>query len=216
MMNKPIVLSSGEWLLPASRWGADASAGVCCSADAGESWTMRGAASIPDPEDRNCDEHMLVERQDGTLWMLVRTGYGIGESLSRDGGRTWSPVEPSEIEHPTSRFFIRRLRSGNLLLVKHGPIDIRTGRSDLRAFVSQDDGQSWAGGLLLDEREGVSYPDGVQADDGTIHVIYDYDRHGAKEILLAKFTENDASAGQDVYGEVERRMVVNKARGKSE
>lgn len=216
MMNKPIVLSSGEWLLPASRWGEEKSAGVCCSTDQGGSWGMRGAAPIPDPEDRNCDEHMLVELRDGRLWMLVRTGYGIGESFSTDRGRTWNPVEPSDIEHPTSRFFIRRLRSGNLLLVKHGPMDERTGRSHLRAFVSEDEGENWAGGLLLDEREGISYPDGVQAPDGTIHIIYDYDRQGAKEILLAKFGEADAGAGEEVSGKVERRRVVNRAAGKSE
>ena len=34
----------------------------------------------------------------------------------------------SQIKHNTSRFFLRRLRSGALLLVKHGPLDER-GRS---------------------------------------------------------------------------------------
>lgn len=43
-------------------------------------------------------------------------------------------------------------RSGNLLLVTHGPLDQRTGREKLRAFVSDDDGKTWQGGLILDER----------------------------------------------------------------
>jgi len=29
---------------------------------------------------------------------------------------------------------------------------------------------------LLDGREKVTYPDGVQAQDGTIYLIYDYNR----------------------------------------
>ncbi len=35
---------------------------------------------------------MVVERKDGSLWMLLRTSYGIGQSVSADGGATWSPV----------------------------------------------------------------------------------------------------------------------------
>jgi hypothetical protein len=168
---------------------------------------------VPDPKDRNCDEPMIVQRRDGSLWMWVRTRYGIGHSVSTDEGRTWSEVSPSDVAHPAARFFVRRLDSGNLLLVKHGPIDVRTGRSHLTAFVSQDDGVTWQGGLLLDERTGVSYPDGFQADDGRIYIIRDFDRLGAKEILMAVFTERDVLAGRDTSGEVRLRVLVNQATG---
>lgn len=140
------------------------------------------------------DEHMIVERKDGTLWMLVRTRYGIGESFSSDGGRTWSTLEPSGIEHTSSRFFIRRLGSGNLLLVKHGPIEVKTGRSHLMAFISKDDGATWSKGLLLDERLGVSYPDGQEEPDGTIRITYDYSRTGEQFILMTTFREDDILA----------------------
>ena len=66
---------------------------------------------------------MVVERKDGSLLMLIRTKYGIGEATSDDDGKTWSEVTPSKLPHPASRFFIRRLNSGNLLLIKHWPID---------------------------------------------------------------------------------------------
>lgn len=191
MMCKPTVLSSGEWLLPVSTWRlTDESAKVIVSTDRGTTWTLRGACNVPKP-DREYDEHMLVERKDGSLWMLVRTKYGIGESTSKDKGRTWSDLVRSDIQHTTSRFFIRRLSSGNLLLVKHGPIHVRTHRSHLMAFISKDDGQTWSKGLLLDERTGVSYPDGQQAADGRIHIVYDYSRTGEQLVLLTSFTEND-------------------------
>ena len=74
------------------------------------------------------------ERRDGSLWMLVRTLYGIGESTSTDGGRTWSEVAPSDIGHVTSRFFIRRLDSGNLVLVKHGEIDPALWRTTVERY----------------------------------------------------------------------------------
>ncbi|MBS3762115.1 MAG: exo-alpha-sialidase [Planctomycetes bacterium] len=213
MMNKPLVLSSGDWLLPTARWHQDGSAQVHASTNKGKSWDLRGKANVPSEADRNCDEHMVVERKNGDLWMLVRTSYGIGESVSHDRGRFWSPVEPSGIEHPTSRFFVRRMESGNLLLCKHGPIDCRTGRSHLMAFLSDNEGQSWEGGLMLDERDGVSYPDGAQRDDSLIYIIYDRDRRGAEEILMAQFREEDILREKLSSDDSRLRIVVNKAGG---
>ncbi|MBN2311695.1 MAG: exo-alpha-sialidase [Candidatus Hydrogenedentes bacterium] len=209
MMCKPLVLSTGEWALPASTWReTDNSARLVVSADAGGTWDVRGACNVPE-DVRNYDEHMVVERKDGSLWMLVRTNYGIGESTSPDRGRTWSALTPSSIPHPNARFFIRRLRSGRLLLVKHGPIDEKTGRSHLTAYLSEDDGASWTGGLLLDERKGVSYPDGQQGADGTIYLIYDYSRTGEQAILMARFTEEDVLAGKADSPTVALRIRVN-------
>ena len=212
-MNKPIMTSGGSWLLPVTRWRREGSAGVLASGDGGATFEPMGAATVPEEADRDCDEHMLVERQDGSLWMWVRTKYGIGESFSHDGGGTWTAVAPSRIAHPTSRFFIRRLLSGRLLLVKHGPLAERTDRSQLTAYVSADDGETWRGGLMLDERVGVSYPDGIQAADGTIYLIYDFERTGARQILLARFTEEDVLRGGCASERAALRLEVNRARG---
>lgn len=197
MMCKPIVLSSGEWVLPASTWRkTDNSAKMIVSTDEGQTWTERGSVNVPKAV-RNYDEHMIVERKDGTLWMLIRTKYGIGESISKDRGKTWTECAPLEsVPHTASRFFIHRLDSGNILLVKHGPITKQTGRSQLSAFVSKDDGASWTGGLMLDDRKGVSYPDGVQGPDGRIYITYDYNRGSDREILMAVFSEADILAGK--------------------
>ena len=210
MMCKPIVLSSGEWIFPVSTWeDTDNSARIIVSTDKGKSFSLRGACHIP-KEVRTFDEHMIIERKDKSLWMLVRTSYGIGESVSKDRGKTWSTLIPSPIKHPSARFFIRRLHSGNLLLVKHGPISERIGRSHLTAYISEDDGYTWTGRLLLDERNGVSYPDGQQSLDGTIHIIYDYSRTDAREILMAKFSENDVIVGDSSSASVSLRMIVSK------
>jgi predicted neuraminidase len=225
MMNKPVVLSTGEWLLPAAVWsvppnvqepeyrhdlGPESGSNAVCSTDRGATWTLRGGADVPQ---RRCDEHHIVERRDGSLWLLARTTYGIGESVSQDRGRTWSEGRPSAIAHvPAARFFIRRLASGNLLLVKHNPPDGKT-RSHLTAYLSDDDGATWHGGLMLDERRGVSYPDGVQAPDGTIYIIYDYSRTGAKQILMATFTEADVAQGEPVSDRARLRVLVNQATG---
>lgn len=205
MLNKPTVLSTGEWLLPISLDQRDGfgpfqglfreldpwrGANVLASTDKGATWQRRGAARFPNPD---WHEHMLVERRDGTLWMLARTARGIMQTASEDGGRTWAePTEPPGIRQPNARFHVRRLASGKLLLVKHGDrIDTHEGRVKLSAWLSEDDGETWKGGLILDERKGISYPDGFQAPDGTIYISYDRNRSTDGEILMARFTEED-------------------------
>ena len=213
MMCKPLVLSTGEWVLPASTWRTtDRSARMIVSIDQGKTWSLRGACHVPVAA-RQFDEHMFIERRDGSLWLLVRTKYGIGESVSTDRGQTWPELAPSTLPHPSARFFVRRLNSGHLLLVKHGPMDKPTGRSHLTAFVSTDDGRTWGGGLLLDERNGVSYPDGQQSADGLIQIIYDFSRTDARQILLATFREEDAAAGKPVSSAVHLRQLVSQASG---
>jgi predicted neuraminidase len=216
MMCKPLALASGEWVLPISKWKEhDNSAQMIVSADQGKTWSLRGGCNVP-KDVRQFDEHMFVERKDGSLWLLVRTTYGIGESVSTDHGKTWPELIPSSILHTPSRFFISRLASGNLLLVKHGPLDTRTSRSHLTAYVSKDDGTTWGGGLMLDERLGVSYPDGQQTPDGLIRIIYDYNRVADRNILVAAFREEDVAAGKDVSGAVKLRQLVSKATGGQE
>lgn len=221
-MNKPVVQSSGLWMLPVALWDRERErypeldpqrlTNVVASEDQGRTWEWRGGAKTP-ADVRTWDEHMVVERADGGLWMLIRTRYGIGESTSPDRGKTWTETQPSPLVHTSSRFFLRRLASDRLLLVKHGSISQNAGRSHLSAFLSEDDGQTWTGGLMLDEREGVSYPDGTQAPDGTVYIIYDYSRTGAKEILMSTFTEADVAAGRPVSGRTRMRALVNKATG---
>lgn len=210
MLNKPTVLSNGDWLLTSSIWKADNSIRVYASSDQGKTFELRGTANIADPKKRGPDEPMIVERKDGSLWMLVRV-QGLGQTISRDRGRTWTPVDKDlAISHPTSRFYVRRLKSGALLLVKHGAIDEKVGREKLMAFVSDDDGKTWKGGLMLDEREHVTYPDGVQAVDGRIFVVYDHNRTPDGTIQMAVFTEADVRAGKSVTDGTRLQATVDR------
>ena len=209
MLNKPTALSNGDWLLVSSIWKTDDSIRVYASSDQGKNFTLRGTANIADPKTRGPDEPMIVERKDGSLWMLVRN-RGLKQTTSHDLGRTWTAVEPTEIRHTTSRFFVRRLNSGALLLIKHGAIDERTGRERLMAFVSDDDGTTWQGGLMLDERDHVTYPDGVLSPDGTIYVVYDYNRTPDGIVHMSTFTEEDVRAGKPITDKVRLQVVIDR------
>ncbi len=219
MMCKPITLADGEWLLPVSLWKAlENSAQVVVSTDEGKTWHVKGSANVP-TDVRSFDEHMVVERLDGSLWMLVRTKYGIGESGSSDGGKTWSKLKPSSIPHTSSRFFIYRLASGHLLLVRHdkSPESKKIARSHLTAFLSQDDGKTWSKGMLIDECSSISYPDGQQAPDGTIYLTYDHGRVAEREILLVAFTESDVlAADHSNVKPMMRRELISKGSGGKE
>lgn len=222
MMSKPVVLSTGEWAYPTAVWNDlivpspawvrdQCRSNLTISTDQGRTYERRGGADVPQ---RAFDEHHIVELRDGRLWCLVRTTYGIGQSFSFDRGRTWTPGEDSGIPGPDARFFIRRLRSGRLLLVNHRvDPETRAVRCKLAAWLSDDDGRSWHGGLMLDERPAVSYPDGVQDGEGTIWLIYDHERHAAGEILLARFREEDVEAGRCVSAAASLRGLVNRSGG---
>jgi len=210
-LNKPTVLMDGTWLLPVSDWQKK-TARVFASADEGSTWKERGSLQFPGWQ---FDEHMTVELKDGRLWMLARTSGQPHESFSTDGGATWStPTQAATVQNVSSRFFLRRLKSGRILLVKNGtPAERLPKRTHMSAWLSEDEGRTWKGGLMLDERNAVSYPDGFESPDGLIHILYDWNRHTDAEILMAKFREEDVLAGKPVSKDAKLLMLANKATG---
>ena len=204
MMMKPTVTRDGRWLYPLSVWFDDFSARVYESRDGGETLVPVGSATVPQ-KNRQFEEHNIVELKDGTIRLYLRVakdaGWNAWQCDSRDGGRTWDAPRRCPFPHTNSRFWVTRLRSGALLLVKNGPLDEviagkdYTGRVDMTAFVSDDDGETWTGGLLL-KKGSCAYPDGCQAPDGTIYVTFDDDRFGTQSLYLRKFTEDDVRRGR--------------------
>ncbi len=218
MMNKPALLSNGDWLLPVCDRKTEKISVIqsLVSRDRGKTFTVKGAFEVS--YDLKPFEPMLIERKDGSLWMLVRTAQGIGESVSTDGGTSWSPLKTQAIKHTAARFFITRLQSGSLLLVKHSGIDVdpasvgKLQRRDLTAFISKDDGKTWSGGLVIDDRIGCSYPDGQQTADGTIHLIWDFMRSQSQEIVMTTFREEDvlATSAETIARVKSNRRLVSK------
>jgi hypothetical protein len=182
------------------------------STDQGKTWQRRGGVRAP--KNPCWDEPAVFEKAHGGLVCLIRTRDGRVETTSYDHGFNWSKPVPSAIPHAVARIMTLRLASGRILMVKHGalhgdnPINGVGGpnRTHLTAYLSDDDGVSWRGGLLLEER-GCSYPDGVQADDGRIYVVYDQGR-GAGQILMAVFTEEDVVAGKPVSDRCRLKVPV--------
>ena len=227
MMNKPIVLSTGEWLLTCSIYkdcntsrtsdstlptktldfSEEMYSNVYISKDGGKTFTLGGHSAY---EERYIDEHMCIEKKDGSIWMLIRARRGIGESTSYDKGMTWVDTKDSGLGGPGARFCIRRLKSGRMLLINHHEF---VGRNNLKAMLSDDEGKTWKGFLMLDDRTPVTYPDMTEDDAGNIYVTYDFDRYGESEILMAKITEEDILQGKLVSESSYLRRIINKATG---
>lgn len=116
MLNKPTVLSSGEWSLPVALWAVRDAAVVATLKKLGLIWVNAAQADQlgfeelknerkanvlsskdngqtfcllggADIPDRNFDEHMLIELGDGRLWMLIRTVYGAGHLRENPPGQ---------------------------------------------------------------------------------------------------------------------------------
>ena len=234
MMNKPTVLSTGDWLFPVAAW--DPSINMLYALppeNYGHKKEETGAFvyKMLNPyrpafkklggtcaDKRSFDEHMVLELNNGKLMMLIRTYYGIAVSYSYNQGHTWTEPVDSKLGGPSSRFFIRRLTSGRILLINHYKF---SGRNNLTALLSEDDGKTWKYSLLLDERANISYPDAVETKDGYIYITYDRERgsfqkdldsvmHCAREILFAKITEEDILAGKLVNPNSSLKNVVSK------
>ncbi len=206
-LNKPVVLDDGSWLIGVSLWNSDywrehsfpRMANVYRSIDGGTSWVWQGGYIAPE---RECDEQQLLAAGGGSLIMFVRNQTGIIQTESSDLGRTWSEGFRPFVS-PCSRIFVRRLKSGNVLLVRHDS----TERARLTAYLSADNCRSWSGGLLLDERTNVSYPDGFEFEDGRIFIVYDHKRvDGA--LFAAVFREDEIQAGKLLHSDSCLKKII--------
>jgi len=120
----------------------------------------------------------LVQKDDGTIVAFMRDNgyYGrIRVSNSFDQGKTWSPVQSTNILNPGSSIAVTELKSGNWVLVYN---DLLKGKHRLKVSLSTDEGKTWRYHKYLETGEKYqsifSYPTLLQTDDGMIHCVYSY------------------------------------------
>lgn|GEM_PF-2192853 len=219
LLTTPTVLSDGTWIFPTGNWNRVREghpSRPLISNDNGLSFEMGGPLISPVKNDY--DEYMIVEKSDGHLIILSRHKGSFIQYESADKGRSWTPMGTNGLPHTNARFVFMKLRSGNWLLVKHGTPDPELekaadrGRTDMTAYISHDQGLTWEGGLMLEERN-AAYPFGYQDPDGTIYVVYDRERFNQPEILMARFTEEDVMNGKPISGRAAFKLLVNKGEG---
>jgi len=128
------------------------------SDDDGRSW--KRSSKIDIPQAVMAQEPGLIELQDGSIMMYIRTDAGMQYvSNSRNKGKTWSRAVPSNIPSPLSPATIaREPRTGNLVLVwnNYGIMGVKYGkRTPFNIAISEDDGLTWKNiKLLHDDPDG--------------------------------------------------------------
>ena len=119
--NKPIVLSDGTWLAPASNelegvWNAF----VDRSEDGGKTWTESEFLAIDRDSvvGEGVIQPALWESSPGKVHMLLRSSAGvICRSDSDDYGKTWSPVYKTTLPNPNSGIDVTKLEDSTLVLI---------------------------------------------------------------------------------------------------
>jgi predicted neuraminidase len=180
--NRPIGLSDGSWLAPASNenkgvWNAFTDR----TEDEGRTW--KATPFIPVDRDLIRGEGViqpaLWESSPGFVHMLLRSSSGaICRSDSKDFGITWSPVYKTGLPNNNSGIDLTQLSDGTLILV-YNPVAENWGpRRPIAAVVSSDNGNSWSAPMNIEsgeEGDELSYPSIIHYGD-TVACTYTWKR----------------------------------------
>ncbi|MEI7025572.1 sialidase family protein [Paenibacillus sp. y28] len=201
----PIVLSNGDWLLPAYYCKLDGHYSVVqISTDQGKTWTeYEVEGSI------HRVQMSVVELGAGKLFAVFRSRQAerIYTSTSTDYGRTWTVPVKSELANNNSSIQMTRLQNGHLALIfnnstmerdqfrwvqRKGEFRKKPLRTPLTLAISEDEGKTWpyfrnvqmADLEYKDSEIGYSYPSIIGTRDGNIHVSFSYLRKAIKHVCL--------------------------------
>lgn len=189
--NKPVELADGTWLSGSSTEGEGGwRMHFEHSADRGRTWTKIGP--VAKGEGLEAIQPSILFHGEGRLQALARTRNGVvASSWSDDGGKSWSPLEPTGLPNPNSGTDAVTLADGRQLLVyNHSapPPERPTKgvRYPLDVAISED-GRNWRRVLTLEtepKTAGYAYPAVIQGSDGRVHITYTYDRKMIKYVIL--------------------------------
>lgn len=181
--NKPIILSDGSWLAPASTeynlWEAFADR----TTDKGKTWQRSANFQVDRKKLRGkgAIQPTLWESEPGKVHALLRTASGrVWRTDSPDYGATWAPVYDAALPNNNSGLDVLRLADGRLLLV-FNPVGVNWGpRTPLSLGLSCDNGVSWEIIAHLEDdpiesKNEYSYPAIIRTNEG-IAISYTWRR----------------------------------------
>ena len=106
-------------------------------------------------------------------------------SKSHDAGMSWSTDTRLSLPNPDAAVAGLRRPDGSLLLVFN---DVEAGRSSIALAVSRDQGLSWMTvrnfEQLNDGKSEFSYPYLIRLNDGTMHLLYTWNRKRIRHIIF--------------------------------
>jgi endonuclease/exonuclease/phosphatase family metal-dependent hydrolase len=206
----PVIAADGSLSLPAALWGPscidesyknahpelDERRGPFTyrSVDGGKTWTEGAVMNVPERLYANYNNPRVYASADGTLNMVSRgcdSGF-LYRSQSRDGGATWS-LPDKFMQNPHRDFALTRLSDGRLIMVKNFKLDVRQFFCDreLYAYISEDEGESWYGGMHLTKEAFVGLPVVSQNKAGDIFVACRKHNQDTSAVMIFKTTADE-------------------------
>lgn len=172
---KPLALKDGTLVCGSSVETGEpgeqgAATALCINIFDGKKWSKHEVAGKPfgpiEPtllRGPNCIRLLCRDRSP----RIQQTGW-ILTSLSRDGGKTWDPLQPTDLPNPDSGIDTLELGEGKALLFFN---DSHTERDNLTIAMTLDGGASWKCVCLLEKGNG-QFPSATLSPDGLVHVSY--------------------------------------------
>ena len=184
------------------------------SKDGGKHFNQAGSpVRIPGKIQDNKDNPSLILTKAGDYKLVCRScGTAFAwETISADGGRTWS--EPCKsFENPDLDFSLTALSDSRTLLVKNAKIDnhVYAQPRGLYAYLSDDSGLTWWGGLCLNSSWDGTDPKVALTARGRIYIAYTAQTDTESSIKLSCISEKEidsstpwasrrASASRTIY-----------------
>jgi alpha-L-rhamnosidase len=132
----------------------------------------------------------ILLHKNGNIQALSRSKNRVILSTeSKNGGISWSPLEPVGLPNNNSGLDGVTLADGRQLLVYNHVLppagESKGERSPLNVAVSSD-GKTWYAALVLeDDHTGqYSYPSVIQSTNGMVHIIYTWHRKKIKYVEI--------------------------------
>jgi len=163
--NKPIVLSDGTWLAPASlegpmpgqkrkQWRAFADISI----DLGKTWKP-SSIILPSENGYGNIQPTVWESEPGHAHMLLRSSRGrkgmwIWRSDSKDGGKTWTQSRKTKLPNNNSGLDVAYLPKSKVLVLAYNHVMNVDSRSPIRLAISKDNGENWELQVELDNEKG--------------------------------------------------------------
>ncbi len=186
--NKPIQLDDGSILCPSSTEHANDQWQIHfeLTSDLGKSWTV----IKPEASDQNLEaiQPSILTHRDGRMQVLCRSKNSVvATSWSRDGGKSWSTVTPTELPNPSAGTDAISLSDGRQLIVYNHTLrdsEFPSGRNMLNVALSND-GVKWKPAMTLEKDKGeFSYPAVIQTSDGMVQITYTWKRATIKHVVI--------------------------------
>ena len=194
--------SSGRIVLPAY-WSPEIwserekyEAFVFYSDDDAKTWKS-SANRIAMPK-RGAMEPTMVERKDGSLFVILRSTVGyLYQAESKDRGETWGEAIATTLTSPQAEPCLRRIpTTGDLLLIWcntlpyamtiPGSTAYGRPRNPLACAISRDDGRTWSKPKDIENREGYdsAYPNVYFRQNEAIVTFYQASASGSRDTEL--------------------------------